>query len=77
MKLNVAKAEDRDTLCVILCRNGYTVRQRKRGTMPAPFGGRIMVPLLDPSQQPEPRHRSWHSRAEKYFFTGEASKKMD
>lgn len=49
MKLNVAKAEDRDTLCVILCRNGYTVRQRKRGTMPAPFGGRIMVPFLKPS----------------------------
>lgn len=29
MKLKVAKPEDRDTLCVILCRNGYTVRQTK------------------------------------------------
>ena len=27
MKIYVAKAEDRDSLCMILCRNGYTVRQ--------------------------------------------------
>lgn len=29
MKLKVAKPEDRDALCVILFRNGYTVRQTK------------------------------------------------
>ena len=29
MKIKVSKQEDRDTLCVILCRNGYTVRQTK------------------------------------------------
>lgn len=29
MKIKVSKPEDRDTLCVILCRNGYTVRQTK------------------------------------------------
>ena len=27
MKLYASRAEDRDSLCVILCRNGYTVRQ--------------------------------------------------
>ena len=29
MKIKVSKQDDRDTLCVILCRNGYTVRQAK------------------------------------------------
>ena len=29
MKIKVAKAEDRDTMIVILARNGYTVRQGK------------------------------------------------
>ena len=29
MKIKVSKPEDRDALCVILCRNGYTVRQTK------------------------------------------------
>ena len=29
MKIKVAKAEDRDTMVVILARNGYTVRQSK------------------------------------------------
>ena len=27
MRLYASRAEDRDSLCVILCRNGYTVRQ--------------------------------------------------
>lgn len=27
MKLFASKADDRDTICMILCRNGYTVRQ--------------------------------------------------
>jgi len=29
VKIKVAKAEDRDTMVVILARNGYTVRQGK------------------------------------------------
>lgn len=29
MKIKVAKTEDRDTMSVILARNGYTVRQGK------------------------------------------------
>ena len=29
MKIKVSKPEDRDTLCVVLSRNGYTVRQTK------------------------------------------------
>lgn len=37
MKLKIAKAEDRDTLCVILCRNGYTVRQTKE----KPVGSKV------------------------------------
>ena len=32
MKIKVAKAEDRDTMIVILARNGYTVRQGKEKT---------------------------------------------
>lgn len=29
MKFKIAKQEDRDQMCVILVRNGYTVRQGK------------------------------------------------
>ena len=32
MKIKVAKAEDRDTMVMILARNGYTVRQGKEKT---------------------------------------------
>ena len=31
MKIKVAKAEDRDTMIVILARNGYTVRAKRSG----------------------------------------------
>ena len=43
MKLTVAKQEDRDALCVILARNGYTVRQGKE----KPQGAKVPVNYVE------------------------------
>lgn len=43
MKLYVTKAEDRDSMIVILARNGYTVRQRTE----KPTGGKKSISFVE------------------------------
>lgn len=50
MKIYVSSPSDRDTLCVILARNGYTVRQGKHKRNSGDKSTSAYVEIVDPER---------------------------